>query len=316
MNDIGKRGSISFSEIFAQEEETKKKNKEIINKIKFKTTDSINSIGGKIDDIKGNEGYLMINGKFIKNEDIFFELDGEKNPNYPGSTFLAGKIKNIMEKNLGLSKEFDETNLAHSEQIMIAHLMDILRLKTNKEKINVKIFTFRPCCSTCYETIEEFNKIYKNDVNLEVIDFGYDKSDFTKKPSNYYTKGNGIFKNIDDIDDLKILESFDEINNGRKTINFGNTTLIGNKEYTIESLKFKTNNIEAINNEEVKKKSEELEAKIKEFRSKFDKFRKEVEKLERYKGEKLNKIHSRELRELEEIEKLKIKELNSDKQKL
>lgn len=151
---------MDSNKIFAREKKIVDKNKEIINKIKNKTNELI---GNKQNGVGGNEGYLMINNKFIKNKDVFFELEGKENPNYPLSTFLAGKIKNIMENDLGFfgSDELNETNLAHSEQIMIAYLMDMLKLKIDDEKINVKIFTFRSCCDICHKAIKNLTKNIK-----------------------------------------------------------------------------------------------------------------------------------------------------------
>ena len=273
---------MDSNKIFAREKKIVDENKEIINKIKNKTN---KLIGSKQNGVGGNEGYLMINNKFIKNKDVFFELEGKENPNYPLSTFLAGKIKNIMENDLEFgSDELNETNLAHSEQIMIAYLMDMLKLKIDDEKINVKIFTFRSCCDICYKAIKKFNEKYKDKVSLEVIDFGYDENSVINGHRDYYK--DSIFKNIENIDNLETLELFDKINDDRNIITFkSGATLIGNKEYTIESLKARTNDIEAIDSEEVKKKSKELETNIEEFIKELNNLKTEAEKLINKKNE-------------------------------
>ena len=310
-------------------------------------------------ELSGNEAYLMVNDRFIPAEEIFFELNTKPTPTQPASDltqpesdFLGGKIKNMMIGDFGFKEEeLGDENLAHSEQIMIAYLMDRLKLGDNGMK--VKIFTGRPCCPFCYEAIQRFKNIYKDKIELEVVDFWYGK--FTdrqipnfwnneKEPDinaikSYYSKqeagkglsgfkeeytgaqyikqyySNNIFKNIEDID-IDTLEKFNnEINKKRRKE--GNQ--ITNNVNTIESLKGGTNNPTPVikPDDGIKKLRKELDQKIEEFKTNYSSFQEKIGQLKKSLEQLKNDLEQLEAQrdQITNLQQNKLKELQEQAEK-
>ena len=173
--------------------------------------------------LKGNEGYLMINGEFIKTDEFLSGFEFEKDSFQPIDAQYANEIQKIMygdiqPQNLNTL----EHNLSHSEQRMMLYILQQLQ---KGEKIDeIVMFTGRKCCPVCHEALPRFMEYIKKNYSglvpetMAVYDFwnsGYSNMSTLQNNNTYketyWTKNtnnkegliqNEFYRNIKSYEDL------------------------------------------------------------------------------------------------------------------
>lgn len=127
-------------------------------------------------ELKGNEGYLMINGEFIKADEFLSGFEFEKDSFKPIDPQIANEVQKIMYGDItvnNLDNPKLETNLSHSEQRMMLYILQKLEEQKQKQKRGEEIkeedkikeivmFTGRKCCPVCHEALPKFMEHIKN----------------------------------------------------------------------------------------------------------------------------------------------------------
>ena len=229
---------------------------------------------------EGNEGYLMIDGEFIKTKEFLSGFEFDKYPLNPIDAQYGNEIQKIMYGDIRPGNlNTLEHNLSHSEQRMMLYILQQLQEQKQKlergeiikeeDKIKeIVMFTGRKCCPVCHEALPKFmnyiKKEYKDLVpdKMTVYDFwnrrDYDgdfknrgylrynititnptNADYKQNANNYYSYGSneGVNYNsvFDNEADIQHLSKFVEKINKHRYISTYNT--IGDRFYTVESLK-------------------------------------------------------------------------------
>ena len=278
-------------------------------------------------ELKGNEGYLMINGEFIKTDEFLSGFEFEKDSFQPIDAQYANEIQKIMYGNIQ-PQNLDtlEHNLSHSEQRMMLYILQQLQ---KGEKIDeIVMFTGRKCCPVCHEALPKFMKYIKDNYKdlvpdkIIVYDFWNKKEyDEDRAKRGYYEKDyyaygskDGVnYKSVFDTSlnktEEKHLSKFvEKINKDRVKVDdkkFNKETgqrdipvvLIGNSQYTIESLKGNSNTPIMFSVEELEKIYNEKKIKAEQdevFKliNKVNSLNKELEQI------KNNKIINAEIKQL------------------